>query len=52
MINRCKNCDEPCPDFSELCDCCYFIEINDNPEFVSNELDALQYGQEIENEEF
>ena len=49
-MNRCKYCGDVCPDFSDLCDCCYFIEIQDNPEFVSNELDSLKYGQEIEDE--
>lgn len=26
MINRCVECGAICSDFSELCDCCRFIE--------------------------
>jgi len=29
MINRCKECGDICPDFSELCDCCAFIKEED-----------------------
>jgi hypothetical protein len=26
MISRCRYCNEICPDFSEECDCCAYIE--------------------------
>jgi hypothetical protein len=26
MFNRCKICNEKCPDFSDLCDTCAYIE--------------------------
>jgi len=25
-MNRCKYCNAICPDFSDICDCCAFIE--------------------------
>lgn len=39
MINRCVECGVVCPDFSELCDCCAFIEEEDKLEVedVENE---------------
>ena len=36
MINRCKECNDICPDFSELCDTCAYIEEQDKAE-VRNE---------------
>lgn len=32
MFNRCVACGAPCPDFSDLCDCCAFIEEEDKLE--------------------
>lgn len=29
MINRCKYCNDICPDFSEICDTCAYIEAQD-----------------------
>lgn len=37
MINRCVECGGICPDFSELCDCCAFIEEEDKLEEVEDE---------------
>ena len=32
MINRCVECGSICPDFSDLCDCCAFIDEEDKLE--------------------
>ena len=41
MFNRCRVCGEKCPDFSDLCDTCCFIEL-------SIELDELDYEEDEE----
>lgn len=48
-MNRCKECGAICPDFSELCDCCAFIEEEDK---IQAELDEEDMIQEEMNEEF
>ena len=42
MINRCKNCGDICPDFAELCDTCYLLEVEDSAE----KLDKLISGED------
>jgi len=32
MINRCKYCNDICPDFSEICDTCAYIDAVDKGE--------------------
>ena len=39
MINRCKECGNICPDFSEVCDCCKFIE---EEEYTDEEVDEVE----------
>ena len=36
MINRCIKCGGICPDFSDLCDCCAYIEYEEKLELESN----------------
>lgn len=43
MINRCKKCDCPCPDFSDLCDTCAFIE---EEERIAEEEIGWEYNNE------
>lgn len=37
MINRCKECGAICPDFSEVCDCCWYIEEEEYNDGVEDE---------------
>ncbi len=37
MFNRCVDCGAPCPDFSDLCDCCACIEEESKSEDVEDE---------------
>ena len=39
-MKRCKYCNEICPDFSDMCDCCTYIELCENPDFIPNEVES------------
>jgi len=47
-MNRCKQCGAVCPDFSELCDTCAFIQEEDG-EYLWDEDDLDD--EELEDEE-
>lgn len=36
-MNRCRECNAICPDFSELCDCCAFIEEEERLDEIEDE---------------
>ena len=47
-MNRCKYCNEICPDFSDMCDLCYMLEKDVNIE----ELNYLEQWSTENDEEF
>lgn len=49
-MNRCKECGCICPDFSDVCDCCAFIEEEERIQAELDEEDKIQeeFNDELE----